>query len=167
MLDQFAIQPDIIIRYARQDDLRKLEWFGLLTPARDHIERAYARAQQGEVIFLIADLNGFPIGQVWVVIQAAENTGLIQALRVLQPLQNMGIGTRLIHASEQAMIERGLQMAEINVTRNNPGAKRLYERVGYHLIGDKIVYWSYTPPGGDPQQVEDHVWVLRKDLGAT
>jgi ribosomal protein S18 acetylase RimI-like enzyme len=162
VLDQFPIQPDIIIRHAQQTDLRKLEWFGLLTPVRDHIENAYARAQQGNIIFLVADLNGFPIGQVWVEIH--ESAGLIQALRVLKPLQNMGIGTRLIYAVERALVERELHTAEIHVELNNPDAKRLYERLGYSVIGDKILRWSYTRPDGEPQQVEDHVWVLRKML---
>lgn len=162
MLDQFPIHSDVTIRHAIQTDLRKLEWFGLLTPFRDHIERAYHRAQQGEMIFLVADLNSFPVGQVWVEIQA--DCGLMMALRVLEPLQNMGIGTRLIHTAERALIERGLHTAEIHVTLNNPGAMRLYERHGYSVTGDKISRWSYTPPDGEPQQVEDHVWVLRKTL---
>lgn len=164
MLDQFPIHPNIIIRHAQQNDLRRLEWFGLLTPFRDHIERAYHRAQQGDMIFLVADLNSFPVGQVWVEIQA--DSGLMVALRVLEPLQNMGIGTRLIHTAERALIEHGLRTAEIHVTLNNPGAKRLYERLGYNVVKDKISRWSYTPPDGEPQQVEDHVWVLRKALEA-
>ena len=43
-------------------------------------------------------------------------------------------------------------------------AKRLYERLGYSVIGDKILHWSYTQPDGEPKQVEDHVWILRKML---
>lgn len=164
MLDHFPIQPAISIRHTRQADLRKLEWFGLLTPFRDHIESAYARSQQGEMIFLVADLNGFPIGQVWVVIQAQDGIGLIQALRVLEPLRNMGIGTRLIRAAEQAMHARGLHMVEIHVTFDNPAAKRLYEKAGYHVIGHKISHWSYAPPGEDVKHVEEQVWILRKQL---
>lgn len=164
MLDQFSIRPDINIRHARQDDLRKLEWFGLLTPAREHIERAYARAKQGEMLFLVADLNNFPVGQAWVVIHAGQRMGTIQALRVLQPLQNLGIGTRLIQAAEYAMIERGLRTAEIAVGLNNPSAKRLYERLGYRVIQDRIDRWSFTPPGEALQHVEDHNWILHKTL---
>lgn len=166
MLDQFPIHPAITIRHARQDDLRKLEWFGLLTPVRDHIERAYHRAQQGNMIFLVADMNGFPIGQVWIEIHAREGIGLMQALRVLEPLRNLGIGTRLIFAAERVLIERGLYRAEINVTFDNTHAKRLYERLGYRVIHDRIVRWEYTPPNGDPQEVTEQVWVLRKTLEA-
>jgi GNAT superfamily N-acetyltransferase len=162
VLDQFPIHPSIAIRHVQQNDLHKLEWFGLLSPFRDHIERTYARAEQGKMIFLVADLNDFPVGQVWVEIQ--EGIGLMMALRVLEPLRNMGIGTRLIHAAEYAQIERGFHTAEINVTFNNSDAKRLYERSGYRVIQDKIVRWEYTPPGGDAQQVEEQVWVLRKTL---
>ena len=162
MLDQFPIHPNITIRHAQQNDLRKLEWFGLLTPFRDHIERAYARAQQGDMIFLVADLNAFPVGQVWVEIQS--DSGLMMALRVLEPLRNMGIGTRLIRAAEHALIERGLHTSEIHVALNNPGAKRLYERLGYRVLQEKHLQWEYTSPGGTPQQVEEQVWLMQKTL---
>jgi hypothetical protein len=66
VLDRLPVSLDVTIRYAWRDDLRKLEWFGLLTPFRDIIERAYARAERDEAAFLVADLNSFPVGQVWV-----------------------------------------------------------------------------------------------------
>jgi ribosomal protein S18 acetylase RimI-like enzyme len=164
VLDQFSIQANILIRHAQQNDLRKLEWFGLLTPFRDHIERAYTRAERGEMHFLVADLNNFPVGQVWVELQ--DGVGLMMALRVLEPLRHMGIGTRLIHAAEHALTEHGLHTAEIHVTLNNPNAKRLYERLGYNVLQTKVNSWEYTPPNGNPQKIEEHVWVLQKTLEA-
>lgn len=166
MFDSFSIHTHVTIRHARRDDLRKLEWFGLFSPFRDITERAYARAEQGEIAFLVAELNSFPVGQVWVdlVKLAGAGVGIIWALRVLQPLQNLGIGTRLIRAAEQTIRDHGLPAAEIGVSVQNQSAKRLYERLGYIIQRDNIERWSYTTPDGDTQQVEEHGWILRKRL---
>jgi ribosomal protein S18 acetylase RimI-like enzyme len=168
MIERFHIQVDITIRPARREDLRKLEWFGLLTPFRDVIERAYTRAEQGDLAFLVADLNGFPVGQVWVDLTqwAAEGIGVIWALRVLEPLQGLGMGTRLIAAAEQIMRQRGLQTAEIGVALDNTGARRLYERLGYEILRQHTEQWQYTTPDGETHAVAEPEWILRKPLSA-
>ncbi|MAS32759.1 MAG: GNAT family N-acetyltransferase [Anaerolineaceae bacterium] len=166
MQNQFSIQVDVVIRHATPEDLRGLEWFGLLTPFRETIERAYDRAQKGEIIFLVATFNDFPIGQVWVDVTklAEDGVGIIWALRVMEPFQNFGIGTRLIQAAEQAIVERDLHTAEIGVSFTNLKAKRLYERLGYQVVRDHIERWSYTSPEGETQQMQEREWVLRKAL---
>lgn len=166
MQNQFSIQADVVIRHATPEDLRRLEWFGLLTPFRETIERAYDRANQGEIIFLVAMFNDFPIGQVWVDVTklAEDGVGIIWALRVMEPFQNFGIGTRLIQAAEQAIVERDLHTAEISVSFTNLQAKRLYKRLGYQVVRNHIERWSYTSPEGETRQMQEREWVLRKAL---
>ncbi len=166
MFNNLPIHTHVTIRPAEHADLRKLEWFGLFTPFRDITEHAYARAEQGEIAFLVAELNSFPVGQVWVdfVKFAGEGVGIIWALRVLEPLQNLGIGTHLIRAAEQTIRDHGLPAAEIGVSVQNQSAKRLYERLGYTVQRDHIERWSYTTPDGDTRHVEEHEWILRKRL---
>ncbi|MBZ0298972.1 MAG: GNAT family N-acetyltransferase [Anaerolineae bacterium] len=168
MLDQFTLALEVVIRHVRQDDVRRLEWFGLLTPFRDVIQRAYARAEQGEIAFLVADLNGFPVGQVWVdfVRQAEAGVGVIWALRVLEPLQNLGIGSHLIRAAESAITARRLRTAEIAVSVENLAARRLYERLGYRVIRAQDERWSYATLDGVLHPVEEREWILRKTLEA-
>jgi ribosomal protein S18 acetylase RimI-like enzyme len=164
--DTFSINLEVTIRRATRADLHPLEWFGALTPFRETIEQAYQRAEQGEVIFLIAELNHFPIGQVCVdlVKLADEGIGVIWAFRVLATLQNLGIGTRLIHCAERAILAHGLHTAELGVELNNPNAQRLYERLGYHVSHQITEHWDYTSPDGLIHYVESPEFIMRKRL---
>ena len=60
MLEQFLGSVDIIIRPCKRADLRKLEWFGMLTKYREIILEAFERQEKGEVIMLVAEVNHFP-----------------------------------------------------------------------------------------------------------
>ena len=166
MIDTFSIPLDVTIRHARRDDLRKLEWFGLLTDFRETIERAYGRAEVGEIAFLVADANHFPIGQVWVdfVKHSNEGVGVIWALRVMPTMQNLGIGSRLVLAAESCIHAHGLNIAELGVAKNNIAAQRLYERLGYNIVRDNIERWDYTTPDREIRHVAEHEWILRKDM---
>lgn len=162
----FSLHLNITIRHTRRDDLRKLEWFGSMTEFRESIEHDYQRAEGGEVACLVAEANDFPIGQVLVdfVKLADESVGVIWALRVLFNMHNLGIGTRLTEAAEHCIREQGLHTAELGVAKDNPNAKRLYERLGYHVIRDHIDCWHYTTPDGETKHIEEHIWILRKKL---
>jgi ribosomal protein S18 acetylase RimI-like enzyme len=138
--ERFSLTLDVHIRGCRSNDLRDLEWFGMFSAAADRaaIESAYRRHLAGEEVFLVADANHFPVGQVWVDLttKRPERTGVIWALRVLPCLQGLGIGTRLIGAAEQAMKARGHATSELGVEKDNPRAQRLYERLGYRVVGE-------------------------------
>jgi ribosomal protein S18 acetylase RimI-like enzyme len=136
-------------------------------PADSHTtEQAFMRAEHGEIAFLVAEVNGFPAGQVWVnlVDKAESGTGLIWALRVLPPLHNLGIGTQLLHAAEECMQARDLHTAELNVALDNPHAKRLYERCGYQVIQQIISDWQYTTPDGETHSVAEAEYIMHKSL---
>ena len=165
-MDNFSIHLSVRIRPAIQADLRPLEWFGALTPFRETIEHAYERAEQGEIIFLVAEANNFPIGQVWVnlVKSADQGIGVIWAFRVLTTMQNLGIGTRLLQHAEQAILAQKLHTAELSVELDNPNAKRLYERLGYVVIKKNVERWDYTTPEGVTHHVEAPESVMRKHL---
>jgi hypothetical protein len=66
MFDQFELKIDMAIRPCREEDLRALEWFGKWSQYRGVIAEAFERQQQGEVMMLVADINRFPIGQLWI-----------------------------------------------------------------------------------------------------
>ncbi len=166
MLDTFSITLNVTIRPATRDDLRPLEWFGSLTPFRQTIEIAFERAEQGEVVFLVAEANNFPVGQVWVdlVKLANEGVGIIWAFRVLTTMRNLGIGTRLIQNAEQVIAAHGLNIAELGVEHSNPNARRLYERLGYRVVESKLECWNYNTPEGEQHFVEEYEWIMRKQL---
>jgi len=166
MFEQVTFTVPVTIRECRESDLLNLEWFGLHTPAREIITNAFQRQQKGEVIMLVTETNRFPIGQVWIdLTKRRENAiGFLWALRVMIPFQNLGIGTRLIVSAERLLKERGFHISEISVGKDNPDARRLYERLGYHTVRDNIEEWQYTPPNGTLVTVRDDQWILHKSL---
>ena len=99
---RFSIALDLKIRQCAREDLPQLEWLGLYTEHRQLIEDAFRRQQAGEVMMLVADLDGFPVGQAWLDLsdRAAESVGVIWAVRVFPLLRNHGIGTRLMIAAK-------------------------------------------------------------------
>jgi GNAT superfamily N-acetyltransferase len=109
VVDEFELPLRISIRPCREDDLPELEWFGLHRHSRALIRAAWERTGGDGVVMLVADLGGFPVGQVWIDVEkkAAGSVGILWALRVIPCLQNLGIGTRLVRAAEDLIRRRG------------------------------------------------------------
>lgn len=162
----FSLTLPVQIRPTQRDDLRPLEWFGLLTPFREILEKDFERAEHGELAYLVAEANHYPIGQVEVdlTMKAGQGIGVILALRVLPPLQNLGIGSQLLQAAEQVMRTHQLRIAELGVVKDNAGALRLYLRSGYQVVGEAYEPWSYTTPDGQHLTVAEAEWVMQKVL---
>jgi ribosomal protein S18 acetylase RimI-like enzyme len=148
--DTFTISLEIRIRPCRLEDLPGLEWWGNFTAHREIIQAAFDSQEHGEALLLLADTQGYPIGQVWIRFAPPhrDRTGLLWALRVFPCLQNQGIGGRLLQAAEQTLRNHGFDHAELEVERDNPHARRFYERHGYRIA-------ELTPDEG---------WILRKTL---
>lgn len=166
VFDRYTLPLEVVIRTTREEDLQGLEWFGMFTAHRALIREAFERQGRGEVVMLVAEVNGFPAGQVWVdlVRKAVLSVGYVWALRVLPVFQGQGIGTRLLAAAEEAIRARGLAAAEIGVEKDNPGARRLYERVGYRVAYELYEEYEYTTPEGVPMRVPVDQWMMRKPL---
>jgi ribosomal protein S18 acetylase RimI-like enzyme len=128
--------------------------------------KQYERHEKGENVILVAELNGFPIGRLWVDLEKRrqDSTGVLWAFAVLPPLQNLGIGTRLMTAAEGVLRSQGFRIAEIGAEKDNPGARRLYERLGYRVIGDNLEEWDVTTPEGKVIHEVADEWILQKVL---
>jgi ribosomal protein S18 acetylase RimI-like enzyme len=166
MPDQFIITLPVTIRTCRPTDLANLEWFGLLTEYRQMIAEAFQRFQKGEILMLVAEVNRFPAGQVWVdlVKRREESIGVLWALRVFLPFQNLGIGTALIASAEERLNSLGFLISELGVEKDNVQAKRLYERLGYGVVREHIEAWEYIPPDGSTLRVTSDEWIMHKFL---
>lgn len=166
LFDRFTLPLPVAIRPCRPADLPDLEWFGLFTPHRAIIRATYARQCRGETLMLVADMNGFPAGQAWIDFtkRQARGAALIWAVRVLPPLRDRGLGSRLVAAAEAAIARAGVGLAEIGVETDNPAARRLYERLGYRFVGIEREDYGYTTPEGVPVRVPLEEWVLHKSV---
>jgi ribosomal protein S18 acetylase RimI-like enzyme len=165
-LQHFIMALPVSIRQCRKDDLPALEWFGMFTAHRNIILAAYESQERGEAVMLVAEVKEFPIGQVWIDLtrKHEDATGILWAVRVLPPVQNLGLGTRLMAAAEHVLRNQGFTQAELVVEKDNPNAKRFYERQGYHVISSEQSEYTYTTPDGIQTHVSTDRWVLRKPL---
>jgi GNAT superfamily N-acetyltransferase len=163
--ERFTVPLQAEIRPCTKDDLPNLEWYGLFSLHRRLIEQAYERQTRGEVLMLLAVANGFPIGQAWIDFAARPeepDVAVIWAVRVYPFLQGGGIGARLLAAAERAIVGRGCTTAEIGVEKDNPRARRLYERVGYVPHRELLESFTYADWQGKPVVEQVDQWMLRK-----
>ena len=126
-------------------DLSDLDWSG----GPEHI-RAVAAALEasyaGEVALVVGSLpNDRLIAMGGVDFRTSETAGSIWMLAVHERFQSLGIGTQLITALEQKIIDHGRPMARMLVEHDNPRARTLYERLGYAEAGAALDSW---PVGG-------------------
>lgn len=165
-LVEFTVPLRVRIRTCLEADLEALEWFGLFTEHREIIRSTYEAQEQGEMLMLLAETNGFPSGQVWLNLSEGreQGRGCVWALRVLPAMQNLGIGSQLLAAAEQALRNRGFTSVELGVEKDNPAARRLYERLGYRLDRERSSEYTYTTPSGEHRRVPIIESILCKEL---
>jgi ribosomal protein S18 acetylase RimI-like enzyme len=155
------------LRPAVQEDVPKLEWYGQYTHYRNLFRRAYRDQMQGKRLMLIADVENFPIGHVFIQFVHTDNDGgwgYLYSLRVMDMFQGHGIGTRLIREAEARIEEHDLEWSTIAVAKDNPAARRLYERLGYDIFGEDSGQWSYIDHEGRTRQVSEPCFLLQKQL---
>jgi ribosomal protein S18 acetylase RimI-like enzyme len=167
----FMLTVPIVIRQAERSDVNKLEWFGQYSHFRLLIRKAYREQVHGRRIMLVADFNGFPVGQVIIQMSSTNiriadgsTRAYLYSFRVLDLFQGMGIGTRLLHEAEMLLRNRGFSYTSLSVAINNPDAYRLYRRNGYYVLGEDAGRWSYVDQYGITHQVEEPCRVLEKNL---
>lgn len=160
---EFDVIARVIIRSARAEDLPKLEWFGAFAHFRQLYQRTWCDHQAGRRLMVVADLNGFPVGQVWVDVIPTDYAYLY-ALRVMEPLQGTGIGTRLIASAEALARGHSYRQIQLAVEKTNTRARRLYERLGYRIFSQRVDVWSYTDQHGETHWVQEDVYGMRKML---
>ena len=71
----------------------------------------------------------------------SEDAGSIWMLAVHERFQSLGIGTQLIAALQQKIIDHGRPIARMLVEHDNPRARALYERLGYSERGPALDSW--------------------------
>lgn len=81
-----------------------------------------------------------------------------------QPLRHLGIGSCLITEFESAVKRRGLHTATVCVDDGNDGAKALYEKLGYDVIGRDEKSWESEDDRGNVYTKHVHQFVLQKDF---
>jgi len=65
---------------------------------------------------------------------------------------------------EEDLLMRGFTYVTLNVAKENLSALRLYQRLGYTVIGSRAGIWSYKDHQGQVQHVNEPAWRMIKEL---
>lgn len=160
---------DCTIRDIVAGDLPLIEWYGTHSHFR-HMEETNLRdVEAGSKLWLVAVVNRFPAGHLKINLRVEDPLrgnprGYIFALRVFEPFQSLGIGTALVHAAEDTLRARGFRYASIAVGKDNPRARRLYQRLGYTVYREELGRWQYVDLQGRLNRVEEPEYLMDKPL---
>ncbi|MCA9915667.1 MAG: GNAT family N-acetyltransferase, partial [Anaerolineae bacterium] len=144
------------LRVAQREDIPKLEWYGQYLHFRNLFRRTYHEQQAGKRLMLLADLNNFPIGHIFIHFKTTEEPyAYLYSFRVMEMFQRQGVGTRLIHSAEAIVTQRGLNHVTIAVAKANKDALRLYKRLDYHIFSEDEGHWQYRDHRGDLRHVHE------------
>lgn len=160
------------IRKLTAADLPALEWDGAYTHFRRVYAEAYQFQQKGKSVLWVAELPSVGvIGQAFVQLLGARpeladgfSRAYIYSVRVRPPYRNLGIGSRLMQTAEANLVAFGFAYATLNVSKENPMARQLYERLGYRVIADEPGDWSYLDHRGRRRTVHEPSWRMEKTL---
>jgi GNAT superfamily N-acetyltransferase len=161
------------IRPASAGDLEPL--VAVFGAERRFFADCLARQEAGGGVLLVAWLEGWPVGDVFLQRDQADEpevrrhlpgVAMLVHLEVLGPVQRRGIGTALIRAGEDTARRLGHDRIALGVGLDNPGARRLYERLGYTDWGHghTVASWREQRPGSAPVTVTETIAILVKTL---
>lgn len=170
-MEQTSIEI-ITIRLASQMDLPLLEWEGEFSHFRNIFAEAYRLMEIGEgIIWVVEHLEKGLIGQLFVHLYPIQNRvsnqkpqAYIYGFRIRPPFRELGIGTRLMRQAEGDLEQRGYRLVTLNVGRNNPRARRLYERLGFRVVSAEPGIWSYLDENGVRCEVNEPAWRMEKEI---
>ncbi len=162
----------MVIRIASQKDLRNLEWGGELIHFRRIFSDAFQNSLHGAAIIWIAEFNPFGLlGQLIVSLRSTRpelsdgrKRAYIYGFRVKPEFRSQGVGRSMLLHAEKDLIRRGYNLITLNVAQDNLGAWKLYESLGYLVVGDDDGEWSYVDHKGRRIDVHEPAWRMEKIL---
>jgi ribosomal protein S18 acetylase RimI-like enzyme len=170
-----SITEQVVIRQIRREDLLALEWEGEYTHFRRLFADAFRRTLRGDAVMWVAELPEVNlVGQLFVQLNSAHSEAAngghkayIYGFRVRPHYRNAGIGSLLLKTAEDDLAQRGYRVVALNVGRDNPAARRLYERSGYRVVAAEPGVWSYLDHRGRLRQVNEPAWRMEKEIKPT
>jgi ribosomal protein S18 acetylase RimI-like enzyme len=146
------------------DDLDQIAWSG--EPRhRVAVSEALGRVSSGGVEYLAARVpSGGPVAKVGIDYARYPGSGYLWQFATHPQLQGLGIGSFLMAAAEARIVRRGLHLARINVERDNPRARQLYERLGYAVMGHDTETWERVDVAGGITLHRAEVTLMGKKL---
>ena len=160
------------IRKMVEDDLPSLEWNGEYAHFRRVYQDAFDRFQRGLSVLWVAELSGTGvIGQVFIQLicdrpELADGTNraYLYSFRVRPEYRRAGLGTRIMQVVFDDLRRRGFHTLTLNVAKDNPQARKLYERNHFSIVAHEPGRWTFQDEKGGWQTVEEPAWRMERHL---
>lgn len=161
----------VTIRPLKSADLPKLELDGQFAKFRTLFKRAYRDQLEGRRLMLVAERGDEIVARLFILFNSADFTiadgetrAYLYSFFVVPVLRGLGLGTHMVEHAEHLLLERGFRYATIAVAKDNEGALKLYQRLGYLIQREDPGRWSYTDHLGQVQRVYEPCWIMEKRL---
>jgi ribosomal protein S18 acetylase RimI-like enzyme len=161
------------IRHLAKNDLTALEWNGEFRHFRKLYADIYQSSLFGKSVLWVAELSSKEIiGQMFVQLISArleladgKDRAYIYGFRIKPAYRSQGIGTRMLRMAEVDLKRRGFHFLTLNVGKDNPRARELYERYGFQVKAEDPGEWSYVDDHGERHEVHEPSWRMEKEIG--
>ncbi len=160
------------IRQMVETDLPSLEWGGEYAHFRRVYADAFERSRRGLSVLWVADLPGVGvIGQVFIQLvcdrpELADgvNRAYLYSFRVRPEYRSAGLGTTIMQVVFDDLRQRGFRSLTLNVAKENPRARKLYERNHFRVVAHEPGRWTFQDDKGVWQTVEEPAWRMERRL---
>lgn len=162
----------VIIRHLIFDDLLQLEWGEEYKHFRQVYLKAYKNRNEGKSLIWVADLPQIGIiGQVFIQLNSARKDladgffcAYLYSFRIKPEYRNAGLGTRIMTIVENDLKKRNFRELTLNVAKTNIDGVRLYQKLGYEIVGSETGEWTYRDHNDDLQNIVEPAWKMVKSL---
>jgi len=129
-----------VVSPLRVDDINEVAWSGSPTHL-DSIASQLQRVATGEVVYYVVYADGHGVCKGGIDFAKEPGAGTIWQIATHPQLEGLGLATLLIDALEQQARHRGVHQLRLGVELDNTRARRLYEHLGFHVIGESATSW--------------------------
>lgn len=91
---------------------------------------------------LVASQRGALVAAAVLFFRSNSRIARLYSIAVSLKARGQGLGERLLDGCEDAARARHCQALRLEVRKDNPSARRLYERRGYRLFGERLGYYD-------------------------
>jgi ribosomal protein S18 acetylase RimI-like enzyme len=145
------------------DEVQLLRWSGGPTHL-DNVARQLQRVRAGETDYLVVRADDTMVCKGAIDFTEKPGAGVIWQVATHPSLEGLGLATTLIHELENRAARRNLSSVGLAVELDNDRARRLYEHLGYHPVGESEESWISAHPDGSTFLYRTTVTLMSKQL---